>query len=146
MVQNLRSLVGNFQSPQNRTASFTRYSCAMELRRIIGLVFLMLTLTACSASESQNDSTTNSLQDSSVLLSEGCKNLFEVGDISKRAASISKIRELVAVDPSYFDLLSSAVELDLIFRITTMENLKNLPTASKERAFTAISSIATYCG
>jgi hypothetical protein len=116
------------------------------LRRVLCSIFLILTLTACSSSESTLQSSGEPNRDSSLLLSEGCKNLFEAGDESKRSASISKLRELSAIDSSYFKLLNSAVELDLIFRISTMENLKNLPTATKERAFTAISTIATYCG
>ena len=123
------------------------------LIKVLVSIALSLALTGCSILENKSDpftypekSSATSEKSSATLLADGCSGLFETGNQSNRADNISMIRELVKIDPSYLELLRSAIELDQILGTRSVEDLKTLTPVYKEKVFSSLVTIRTYCG
>ena len=103
-------------------------------------------LTGCSQLSNNSEAVKSPEVTASTLLAQGCTGFFATGSETNRGENIAKFRQLAEMDSTYFELLRTAVEFDLILGTKSLEEIKSLNSEYKSKVFTAITTLKTYCG
>jgi len=118
----------------------------MVITKILLSLVITLALTGCSQSSKTSEPLKYPEETASTLLTKGCTGFFATGSEVDRSGNIAKFRQLAEMDSTYFELLRTAVEFDLILGTKSLEDLKSLNPEYKSKVFTAITTLKTYCG
>jgi uncharacterized protein YceK len=116
------------------------------LIKILVTFVVTFALTGCSQLSNKSDAVKYPEVTASTLLTQGCTGFFATGSETNRSENIAKFRQLADMDSNYFELLRTAIELDLILGTKSLDEVKNLKPEYKSRVFTAVTTLTTYCG